>query len=203
MSEAEGLQWHPRCQIDKYSADQVAWLRRRNPVLPLTGGRLRRNFGEPEDGTVRDEGNGVTGFGVDNMARVLAGEGGHPLAPGRACFGVGTDPAPFDREHTRLAPSGPEQPGQTWYVPMDYDFPRVGGFAELHGQATFTEMAACFDWHEWCWATGPGKPREHHSLAQVYDDTPVMLNRKASPQGYGTKEPGVAWVFRTQVKLLG
>lgn len=203
MSEAEGLQWYPRVLIDKYSADQVRWFRRNLAGFPMHGTVMRHAFPVPEDGTVYDEGNGVTGFGVDNLARVLAGEGGHPLAPGRASFGVGTDATPFHSEHVRLAPSGNEQPDQTWYVPMDLDFPTVGGFAELHGQATFTEMAACFDWHEWCWASGPGRPQEHHSLAQVYAGTPVMLNRKASPQGYGTKEPGVAWVFRTQVKLLG
>jgi hypothetical protein len=202
MTEAEGLTWYPRVRIDKYSADQVRWARRRLEGWPLAGSTLLRLM-QPEDGTVCDEGNGVTGFGVDNMARVLAGEGGHPLAPGRACFGVGTDATPFHTEHVRLAPSGHEQPDQTWYVPMDLDFPTVGGFAELHGQATFTETAACFDWHEWCWATGPGRPQEHHSIAQVYAGQAVMLNRKASQAGYGVKEPGVAWVFRTQVKLLG
>jgi hypothetical protein len=205
----EGVRWYPRSVIEKYSADQVAWARRRSwdsfRRVPLTGEYLRAAFRVPEDGLVYDSGNGVTAGGLVNLARVLAAAGGHPLAPGHAAFGVGTDgETPFDREQVQLANTSGESPEVSWYQPMDAGYPRPGAGASIEGQATFTEQAACFAWHEWCWAAGPVRPVPHHSLQHVYDGAmPAMVNRKASPVGFGLKEPGVAWCFRTQVELLG
>jgi len=205
----EGLRWYPRSVIEKYSADQVAWARRRTwdsfrPVV-LTGEYLRAAFRVPEDGLVYDNGNGVTAGGLVNLARVLAGAGGSPLMPGHAAFGVGTDgETEFDREQVQLANAEGEDPGRSWYQPMDPGYPRPGSGASIEGQATFTEQAACFEWHEWGWCAGPRQPAAHHRLAHVYGgEMPALLNRKASPVGYGEKVPGVAWVFRTQVELLG
>jgi hypothetical protein len=197
----EGLRWYPRIAIEKYSVAQVARFRRRLGG-PLTGEMLHHVFPEPEDGTLHDEGNGLTVAGLLNLSRVLTGEvTGHPLSPGRAVFGVGSDDTPFDREHVHLSRALGEEPGRSWYRPMDQGYPRANGLA-IEGQATFTESEACFEWREWCWASGPGRPAPHHALHGAYGgEQPVMVNRKASPQGYGLKEPGVAWVFRTVVEL--
>jgi hypothetical protein len=59
-------------------------------------------------------------------------------------------------------------------------------------------------WTGNCWGTGPGRAVAHHSLAGCYGgEQPVMMNRRAHPAGYGVKEAGVAWVFRTEVTLGG
>jgi hypothetical protein len=210
--QCETLRWFPRCVIEKYSADQVAWVRKqqrgwlsaragRVPALP--GYMLQGLFAEPEDGVVYDTGNGVTSFGVANLALLLTGQGGHPLSGGRAVFGVGSDgDTAFSREHVHLANAAGEEPGRSWYKPMDPGFPRPAGMSAIEGQATFTEHEACFSWREWCWGSGPARPGAHHSLRGAYrGEQPVMMNRKASKPGYGVKEPGVAWVFRTQVEL--
>jgi len=87
---------------------------------------------------------------------------------------------------------------------MDPGYPRPSGLTSIEGQATFTETEACFAWHEWCWASGPPEPQAHHALHGAYaGEGAVMVNRKAHPAGYGVKEAGVAWVFRTQIELLG
>lgn len=213
----EGLRWYPQVTIDKYSPDQVAYARERREVVSLPsrlalprrevlhGDVMRLLFRVPEGGTETDEGNGMTGYGAANIALVLAGEGGFPLAAGTTAFGVGADgETGFSSEHVRLANDGLEEAGRSWYIPMDQGYPHVGAPAELHGQATFTEMDACFEWKEWCWAAGPHPPKPHHNLLMAYggDSRPVMVNHKASQQGYGVKEAGVAWVFRTQVRLL-
>jgi hypothetical protein len=196
----EGIAWYPRCTIEKYSAGQVAWARRRLPSVD--GQSLRRMFPVPEGGIARDEGNGVAAAGLANLALVLTGSGGHPLAPGRVVFGVGTGPEEFSPDHGHLSPAEGEAPHRTYYRPMDQGYPQVPGLGLIEGQATFTEDEACFTWHEWCWAAGPPAPQPHHSLYLAYGSgTPVMVNRKASAIGYGTKEAGVAWVFRTQVTL--
>lgn len=211
----DGLTWHPRVTIEKYSRDQVDYARRcGESVKPaymhlqrhvLTGDLMRLLFREPEDGTVHDEGNGVTAWGMENLARVLTGEAGHPLKPGRAGFGVGSDPAGFDREHAHLSNALSEGPGRSWYRPMDAGYPVVqAGTAAIEGACTFAESEACFAWHEWCWASGPVRPSAHHELAGAYGGgAPVMINRKGHPAGYGVKEPGVAWCFRTVIELRG
>jgi hypothetical protein len=200
--ESEGVHWHPRSVIEKYSADQVAWFRSRG-IGHLTGDRLRTVFHTPENGVTRLEGNSLTTAGLDNLARLLAGQGGVPLSPGRMTFGVGSDAVTeFSREHVNLSNADGEAPGRSWYIPMDAGYPHVGAVTELHGQATFTETDACFEWKEWCWAVGAHKPASHHALLMAFGgDAPVMLNRKANPAGWGTKEIGVAWVFHSAVRL--
>ena len=210
---SDGVRWHPRVTIEKYSPDQVRYAREHGDVpwskrlgLPLRealhGDLLRLLCREPEDGIIRDEGNGVVSAGAVNLALVLTGAGGHPLAPGRAVFGVGSDAVAFDREHAHLAHVLGEEPGRSWYRPMDRGYPRVTGPGVIEGQATFTEAEACFAWHEWAWGTGPGRPVPHHSLAGCYGgEQPVMMNRRAHPAGYGVKEAGVAWVFKSEIHL--
>lgn len=210
----ESVRWYPRVTIEKYSPAQVRYARQHgevpwsnrlglSPRTVLSGELLRLLFREPEGGTVCDEGNGVTAGGLANMAQVLTG-GGHPLAPGRVSFGVGSDgETEFDREQVSLSSALGEGPGLSWYRPMDLGYPRATG-AVIEGQATFSESEACFEWHEWCWAAGTASPQPHHSLAGAYHgEQPAMMNRRASKVGYGLKEPGVAWVFRSQVTLLG
>jgi hypothetical protein len=213
ISGSDGIRWHPVCTIEKYSADQVRYARERGelpwlkqftlpPRAALSGDLMRMLFREPEGGTVRDEGNGTTVNGTANLALLLTGAGGHPLAPGRAVFGVGGEDTEFSREHVHLSPAGGEEPGTTWYRPMDPGYPLVVRPGIVEGQATFLEHEACFEWHEWCWGTGPGRPAAHHSLRGCYGgEQPVMMNRKAHPAGYGMKDPGVAWCFRTEIHL--
>jgi hypothetical protein len=193
--------WHPRAMVLKYSADQVAWARRWYSG-PLYGAWLGAVFPVPEDGLAADEGNGVTLAGLANLARVLTGRG-YPLVPGQVGFGIGSDgETEFDSEQVRLSNAFGEEPGRSWYRPMDEGFPQVTGPSSIEGQATFAEDEACFDWREWCWTAGPAHPVPHHSLIGAYNgETPVMVNRKAGTPGYGVKEPGVAWVFRTEVQL--
>jgi hypothetical protein len=211
----DGITWHPVCTIEKYSPDQVRYARERRevpwsqrlalaPRTVLHGSLMRLLFREPEGGTVYDEGNGVTVGGTLNLALLLTGLGGHALEAGRAAFGVGGDATAFDREHVHLGPVSGEEPGQTWYRPMDAGYPHVPRPGVIGGQATFAESEACFAWHEWCWATGPLTPEPHHALRGAYaGEQPVMVNRRSHPAGYGVKEPGVAWVFRTEITIGG
>jgi len=209
--QREGIRWYPRICIEKYSPDQVQYARKHGeiPLLGRSGDALmhgdvlRSMFLRPECGVVTDEGNGVSAAGLANLACVLTGVGGHPLAPGRASFGVGSDGATeFDPSHGSLAPGSGESPGTTLYRPMDARYPVVVKPALIMGQATFAETEACFPWHEWCWAAGPCEPRPHHQLHSAYrGEGAVMMNRKAQPAGYGTKDLGVAWVFRTRIEL--
>jgi hypothetical protein len=222
LPDHDGLRWHPQVRIEKYSPDQVRWARERlavesarqgtvlaarlgRPAAPaLHGSWLRAAAGLPECGVVYDRGNGVVLGGTANLALVLTGAGGHPLAPGRAVFGVGSDDSAFDREHVHLSHALGEEPGRSWYRPMDAGYPRVrpGAPAVIEFQATFAETEACFAWHEWCAAAGEAAPVPHHSLRGAYGGgAHAMMNRKAHPAGYGMKEPGVAWCFRAEITL--
>lgn len=198
---ADGISWYPHGFIEKYSASQVTWARRHRGYY--SGDILRALFpGGPEDGIHYNRGNGTTVAGTGNLALLLVGAGGYPLTPGRAVFGVGRDDSEFSREHVHLSPAGGEEPGGTWYRPMDAGYPVVCEPGVIEGQATFTEHEACFAWHEWCWGTGPARPAAHHTLRGCYGgEQPVMMNRKAHPAGYGEKLAGVAWVFKTEIRL--
>jgi hypothetical protein len=203
------------CTIEKYSTDQVKYAKRcfretpwpehlGSPLHPeLHGDLMRGLFREPEDGITRDEGNGVTAAGLANLAQLLSGTGGHPLAEGHAAFGVGTDAAPFHREQVKLGGADGEGPERCWYRPMDAGFPRAAA-GVIEGQCTFAEAEACFTWREWCIAAGPVKPASHYALVHAYGGQfPAMINRKASPAGYGEKTFGVAWVFKCEIRLQG
>lgn len=202
MSErTEGIGWHPVSRVEKYSSDQVAWARRARPGRLLTGDRLRALFRAPEDGIVFDEGNGVTETGILNLALLLTGEGGHPLASGRTVFGVGTDgETAFAPGLVHLAHASGEGHGRSWYRPMDPGYPTAAG-AGLLGQATFSEREANMPWMEWCWASGEPGIEAGPVLHECFAGDHVMLNRKAPAAGFGTKEAGVAWVFRTEIIL--
>jgi hypothetical protein len=199
----EGIRWFPRCVIAKYSPGQVAWARARLEGRPLDGVLLSEMFREPEEGTVTDSGNGVVASGVANLVLVLTGRGGYPLAPGYAVFGVGSDGhTGFTRDQASLSHAEGEHPERSFYLPMDPGFPGVPRPGVIEGQATFTERDACFPWREWCWAAGARRPQPHHELSRVFPDGQhAMMNRKASPAGYGTKETGAAWVFKTEIQI--
>ncbi len=215
LSRCDVISWHPVCTIEKYSADQVRYARDHGEVpwsqrfalsrrQVLSGDLLRLLFREPEDGTVTDEGNGVTAAGTANLALVLSGLGGYPLTPGRAVFGVGGDDTPFSREHVHLSAGDGEQPGSSFYRPMDVGYPVVNRPGVIEGQATFAESEACFPWFEWCWGAGPNWPVPHHSLRGAYGgEQPVMMNRRSHPAGYGEKLAGVAWCFKTEITIGG
>jgi hypothetical protein len=205
-------------RVEKYSPDQTAWARARLEaelgwgrrvlvralgiaVPVLHGDWLRELFAEPECGIARDEGNRVTEAGLANLALLLTG-GGHPLAPGRTVFGVGTDgETPPSDGHVHLANAPGEGHGRSWYRPMDAGFPVPDG-AALAGQATFSEREANFGWREWCWASGVPGPEPGPVLRSCFDGEHAMLNRRAPEAGFGLKEPGVAWVFRTEITFL-
>jgi hypothetical protein len=196
--------------VEKYSADQTrharAWLARAGtPGRALNGSWMRVMFREPECGTVHDEGNGVVFSGLANLAALIVGEG-YPLERGRTCFGVGADGVTeFSRDQAHLSAAEGEDEARSFYLPMDPGYPRVtGALTVIEGQATFSEDQACFPWNEWCWATGGGRPRPGHVLRRCYDEgTSVMMNRKAPPGGFGMKDPGIAWCFRTEITVTG
>lgn len=214
----QGIPWRPVSRVEKYSADQTAWARRRLgaelswgrrvivralgiAVPVLHGDWLRELFAEPECGIACDEGNLVTEVGLVNLALLLTG-GGYPLTPGRTVFGVGTDgETAASPRHVHLANAVGEGHGRSWYRPMDPGFPSPEG-AGLTGQATFTESEANWGWHEWCWASGEPELQPGPVLRQCFGGEHAMLNRRAPAAGFGLKEAGVAWVFRTEITFL-
>lgn len=195
------LRWFPRVTIARYSAGQVAWARKHD--IPVTGSRLRDAFTAPDDGMACDAGNTVTAGGVENLTRILLGDGGHPIVAGRTAFGVGTDgltQAHYD--HVTLCPEAGEGHDRTFYIPADHGFPRIERRGVIGVQATFTEEQANFAWAEWCLAVGAVAPLRHHALRAAFGGAScVMMNRRANPDGYGTKEPGTAWCFRAEISL--
>ena len=212
---SEGIPWHPVSRVEKYSPEQTAWARYRlaeemswgrrvivralGAAVPvLHGDWLRELFTAPECGVACDEGNRVTETGLANLALVLTG-GGHPLVPGRTVFGVGADgETSFSARHVHLANAPGEGHGHSWYRPMDAGFPDADGLAVV-GQATFNEREANFGWREWCWASGEPGPEPGPVLRDCFDGGHAMLNRRAPEPGFGLKEAGVAWVFRTEI----
>jgi hypothetical protein len=84
---------------------------------------------------------------------------------------------------------------------MDDGFPVPDGTA-LAGQATFHEREANFGWREWCWASGEPGLQAGPVLRNCFGGGHAMLNRRAPQAGFGLKEPGVAWVFRTEITFL-
>ncbi len=213
MSSAEGIKWHPRVRVARYSAGQARFAQARLGSV-LHGDRLRDLFSEPEDGYALDEGNAMTSGGLTNLIALLtgaapSGSAGRPLtlgaggaAAGSACVGVGTDgTTAFAAAQAHLANATGEGAGSSFYQSMDSGYPTLTAPAQINGQATFQPSDANFDWLEWCWATGAGVPTPGPVLASVYSTagSAAMLNRKIPPSGLGLKRAGAAWIFESTV----
>lgn len=224
VAAADGVRWHPRVRIERYSTDQAAYadrlLRRAAawghrlsiPRLGITTGRihgdlLRLICGDPEDGVFTAEGNLCTVGGLAAIAALVTGAPAQPLSPGHTIAGVGAGDTEASPHQNRLAGDG--DAASAHYQGMDATYPSVEpppAVGVVTGQVTVAGAHAAWPWLEWCWASATDRLTPAVTgaeLATLTGGTQVMHNRKVfgPADRPGDRRPGTAWVFTSEIEF--
>lgn len=191
---SDGLDWHASCRVDKYSADQVAWLRKERDVLnPKAADFLKWGL-TPEDGVVELDGNLLVTAGLSNITALLTGSAGVTFSTTQGVCGVGSFTTAATVADVALGGNGSS--ATAWYQALD-SAPVVSG-GQISAVSTFGSGVANFAWNEWCWAAVVAPITAGAALASV-GTTPVMFNHKVA--ALGSKISGSAWTLNTSVVL--
>jgi hypothetical protein len=188
------LNWHAFAHVDKYSQDQVDFVRRATGIWDPEGAVLERFCVKPEDGTAEADGNLLVTVGLDAITKLLIASG-TPQAfsgPTKALVGVGATATAANIADTALGSDG----ASAYYQGCDSANPTQAN-GVITCVCTFATGNANFAWAEWCWATCTGTITPGATLASVATGS-KLWNHKI--QSLGTKVSG-AWVLTCTVTI--
>lgn len=191
---ADGLKWHASCRVEKYSADQVEWLRTYKKIADPKASDLAKYFKDPEEGILEVDGNLIVTAGLSNITALLTGSTGIAFSATQGICGVGSFTTTATVADVALGGNGSS--ATAWYQLLD-SAPTVTG-GQISAVSTFGSTVANFAWNEWCWAAAIAPITAGATLASV-GTTPVMLNHKVA--ALGSKVSGSAWSLYTSVVL--
>jgi len=187
----DGVKWVPLAHIDKYSPEQVDWVRNKTGILEPQGSVFERFEMAPEDGVFETIGNELTTAGLTRITSLINGAGGQALTNTATRIGVGNGTTAFAVGNTDLSAAAGSS--NRFFMTMDATYPSTSA-GVITARATFGTSDGNFNWQEWCLDIG---------TPTVTSGTTVnatMLNRRV-PGSMGTKASGASWVFTVTVTL--
>lgn len=184
---ADIIRWHAHALVEKWTDEQVAWVRTRTGILTPSGDLLRQ-FIKPV--TVEVDGNLLVTAGLTRLTSVLTGGGGQAATNKATRLGVGDGSGTAAVGDTDLSASA----GAThrYFQVMDATYPSTSA-GVITFKATYDSSTANFAWSEW--GIDIGTPT-------VSGGTTVgacLLNHKTSA-GLGTKSGGT-WVLTSTITV--
>lgn len=208
----ELLKWRPIAVVEKFSEDQVTFVRRqldrlgeatlalRNPrpdelgdalryLRDPSGDELRALAGAPEDGVFADIGNLLTTAGLNRLTSLWIAGGGQGMTNTATRLGVGngsTAAAVGDTDLSAAAGSA-----NRWFQVMDATYPSQSN-GVVTAKATFATGDANFAWQEW--ALDIGTP----TVSSGNTVNANMVNRKVA--SLGTKVTG-SWALTVTITI--
>jgi len=181
--QEDGIKWHPKVRIDKYSPEQIkVWtefLGHEPTSVDFADWEI-----EPESVTELD-GNQLVSVGLTRIRDLILGTGATGITSTSARIGVGNGTAGFSAAHVDL------QGASKRFNILDSLTPGTSKFTAV---ATFGTGDANFAWEEWCIDI---KNTGSATSGNTIND--VLLNRKVGSQG--TKASGAVWVFTVDVTI--
>jgi len=183
----DSIRWRPVATVEKYDADQVAWVARKCGVA-VPDGALLASLVEPYE-TVVSVGNLLTTAGLNRITSLIIGAGGQAATNTAARLGVGNSSTAAAVGQTDLQAAAGAANRQ--FKVMDATYPTQAN-GVLTFRSTFATGEANFAWTEW--GVDIGTPT-------VTDGTTVnavLLNRKV--ESLGTKASG-SWVLTSTITL--
>lgn len=194
MVKNEGISWSASCRVDKYSPEQVEWVRKLTGISEPKAATLRLYFKSPELGSVEAEGNILVTVGLARITNLITGGGGAAFTAAQAVCGVGSISTASNVADVHLGGDGSSA---TAYYQLIDSAPTVNN-GQISVVSTFGTGVANFSWNEWCWAIATGTITAGSTLSAV-GTSPVMLNHKVTP--LGAKSAGSAWALNTSVVI--
>lgn len=189
--QLDGVKWVPLAHVDKYSSEQVEWVRSRTGLLEPTGADFEALHLTPEDGIFEAEGNALTTAGLTRITSLINGAGGQALTNTATRIGVGNSTTAFAVGQTDLqAAAGASN---RFFMTMDATYPSTSA-GVITARATFGTGDGNFAWEEWCLDIGTP------TVSSGTTVNATMLNRRV-PGSMGTKASGASWVFTVTVTL--
>lgn len=186
-------QWKPRAVVEKFDAEQAAWVRRRSGLLehvPLQ----RRHFADAgvEPYAVTESiGNRLTTAGLTRLMSLLIGGGGQAATATATRLGVGNGGGTDAIGDTDLGAAAGS--GNRWFQVMDSTFPSVAA-GVMTAKATWGGSDGNFAWNEW--GIDIGTP----TVSSGATVNATLLNHKTSA-ALGTKASGQTWALTVTVTI--
>lgn len=178
--------WH----IDRWDADQTAWVQRRSGLVSPTSSDFARHKVQPYD-TSEVHGNLITTAGLTRLTSLLTAAGGQAITNTSARIGVGnaTSPAAAVGDTNLSAAAGS---ANRWFQIMDASFPQTSG-GVLTLKSTVASADGNFAWNEFGIDIKTTPPAT--SGATVNE---TLFNHKTSI-AQGTKVAGQTWAATATV----
>ncbi len=160
----EAVKWGVKWSVEKYHGD-LPTAKDREGIKPFE--------------VLRGEGNLLLEEGIDELLKLLVGEGGTAYNNANARIGVGNSNTAAAASQTAL------QGGSTKLNAMDGSYPSAISAQTATFRSTFASGEANFAWEEWTIDNGASADKN--------------LNRKV--ESLGTKVSGTTWVFTVTIVL--
>lgn len=189
----DGINWHAFATVDKYSKEQVAWVREKIGREPK-GADLKAWLSAPDLGTVEADGNLLVNNGLTRITNLITGGGGAAFNSTQGLVGVGSVSTAATTSDTALGGNGSST--TAWYQIVDSAPTTSTG--QITAVSTFSTANANFAWNEWCWAIATGTITAGATLASV-GTSPIMVNHKIA--ALGTKVSTATWVLTSTITL--
>lgn len=181
------LTWHARARVQKWTPDQVAWVRARTGIMEPSGDLLAEYI-TPE--IVEADGNLLTTAGLTRIMSLLTGGGGQAAVNTATRLGVGNGTTPATVADTDL--SAAAGAGNRWFQVMDATYPSIAA-GVVTFKSTYDGSTANFVWAEW--GTDIGPP----TVVAGSTVNACLLNHKTGAN-LGTKTSGT-WSLQTTITL--
>lgn len=185
---ADSIRWQPHALVEKWDADQLAFVQRRTGILVPSGDVLAAHVDPYE--VLEVAGNLLTTAGLNRITSLIIAGGGQAATNTSARLGVGNSTTAAAVGQTDLQASAGASNRQ--FKIMDATYPTQSN-GVLTFKSTFPTTEANFAWEEWCVDIG---------TPTVADGTTVnalMLNRKV--QSLGTKTSAGTWALTATITL--
>jgi hypothetical protein len=207
MAAKEGITWSVHAHVDKWSADQVAYVRSKTGVLhPKQDLILATLQGSPpEDGVADSDGNLLTTNGLGRLTALLTGTL-TGLTSTLTALGVGSTATAATQADTAL---GANTVAETGTVGCRYQVVDSAPTQQTTSVTNDTVRCICtypaaspganFAWQEWgIAAISSGTITASATLASI-GTTPILINHKIA--SLGTKASSAAWAFTVNVQF--
>ena len=184
----EPLKWNVHATVDKWDADQTAWVQRKTGIMAPSGAVMAA-YARPGE-TVESPGNLLLTAGLNRLTSLLIGAGGTALTSTTARLGAGDSATAEAVGQTDLQAAA----GSThrWFQVMDATYPQQSN-GVVTFKSTFGTADGNFAWAEW------GVDVDTATVANSNTVGALLFNRKVA--SLGTKASGATWALTATVTI--
>lgn len=186
----DSLNWSASLRIERFDADQVAWLRSQTGLTAPTADDFARLGIAPFE--VTDvESNLLTTAGLTRITSLITAGGGQAATNTSARIGVGNGAGTAAVGDTDLSAAAGS--ANRWFQIMDATYPQTSA-GVMTFKSTFPSADGNFAWNEWGIDIGTPTVASGNTVAAT------LLNHKTSI-AQGTKASGQVWAATATITL--